>query len=176
MTKDELRKHIRMMKRMYGTSQLSEQSVTVIDRLRSNPVLAKAHTILMYYSLDDEVCTHTFVDDLVQQGKEVLLPVVIDDCHMELHRYTGKNDLRGGFFNIMEPIGELFHDYERIDVAVVPGMAFDSRGNRLGRGKGYYDRLLPLLQRAYKIGICFPFQRVPGIPADEHDIKMDEVI
>ena len=176
MTKDELRKYIRMTKGMYNAAQLSEQSVEVIDRLRSHPVFARAQTVLMYYSLDDEVDTHAFIDELVAQGRDVLLPVVLNDESMELRRYTGKDDLLGGFFNIMEPIGEVFYDYDMIDVAVVPGMAFDSNGCRLGRGKGYYDRLLPLLTRAYLIGICFPFQHVPGVPAEEHDIRMDEIV
>ena len=95
---------------------------------------------------------------------------------MELRHYRGPQDLQGGFFNIMEPVGEVFSNYERVDVAVVPGMAFDSRNNRLGRGRGYYDRLLPLLTNAYKIGICFDFQRLPGIPSEATDQPMDEVI
>ena len=58
----------------------------------------------------------------------------------------------------------------------MPGVAFDSQGNRLGRGKGYYARLLPRLPQAYKIGLCFPFQRVEQVPAEPFDIRMDEVI
>lgn len=76
----------------------------------------------------------------------------------------------------MEPTGELFTDYDLIDVAIVPGMAFDREGHRLGRGKGYYDRFLAQLPHIYKIGICFPFQLVDKVPADVHDILMDEVI
>ena len=55
-------------------------------------------------------------------------------------------------------------------------MSFDLQNNRLGRGKGYYDRFLPLIPQAYKIGVCFDFQRMPGIPAGPHDMKVDEVI
>lgn len=109
-------------------------------------------------------------------GKTVLLPVVINDTDMELHRYTGPQDLQDGFFNIMEPVGEVFDEYDSIDVAVVPGMSFDTRGNRLGRGKGYYDRFLPKLKNAYKIGVCFDFQKMPGIPTEENDVKVDIVI
>ena len=76
----------------------------------------------------------------------------------------------------MEPVGKPFTAFKEIDVAVVPGMSFDMRGNRLGRGKGYYDRFLPKIPQAYKIGVCFPFQKLPGIPADENDMKVDEVI
>ena len=95
---------------------------------------------------------------------------------MELRRYTGPADLALGAYNIMEPTGELFVDYASIDLAVIPGVAFDREGNRMGRGKGYYDRLLPKLRSTYKIGICLPFQLVERVPTDEHDVKMDEVI
>ena len=95
---------------------------------------------------------------------------------MVVRRYSGKADLQEGAFGIMEPCGELFTDYEAIDVAIIPGMAFDRHGNRLGRGKGYYDRFLPLLPtRVFKIGVCFPFQLLDDIPMEEHDIKMDVV-
>lgn len=176
MEKKDLRNFIRMQKKMFSQQQLDELSAEIIGRLMTSPRLKAAKTILMYYSLDDEVNTHSAVDRLIKDGKEILLPTVISDTEMELRRYTGPHDLQGGFFNIMEPVGETFDCYEDIDLAVVPGMAFDSQCNRLGRGKGYYDRLLPKLVNAYKIGICFDFQRLPGIPADEHDCKVDEVI
>ena len=176
MRKEELRTHIRLMKSRYTAEQLREQSQAVIKRLTANPAMAKAKTILLYYSLDDEVCTHELVTQLAEKGKTVLLPVVISERDMELRKYTGPQDLQDGFFNIMEPVGELFTDYDQIDVAVVPGMGFDTRGNRLGRGKGYYDRFLNKLKNAYKIGICFDFQKLPGIPTEENDVKMDIVI
>ena len=113
---------------------------------------------------------------LAGQGKTVLLPRVISDTDMELRRYTGRQDLQPGAYGILEPVGELFTDYEKIDVAIVPGMAFDAEGHRLGRGKGYYDRFLSRVPYIYKIGLCFAWQMVEQIPCDEHDILMDEVI
>ena len=176
MDKKDLRNFIRMQKGQFSVAELRELSAPIIRRLLVHPSVKNAHTLLMYYSLDDEVFTHDVIDSLLDEGKEVLLPAVIDDAHMELRHYRGPQDLQGGFFNIMEPVGEVFSNYERVDVAVVPGMAFDSRNNRLGRGRGYYDRLLPLLTNAYKIGICFDFQRLPGIPSEATDQPMDEVI
>ena len=75
----------------------------------------------------------------------------------------------------MEPTGEPFTDYEQIDIVLVPGMAFDAAGHRLGRGRGYYDRFL-IQTACRKIGVCFPFQRVAEVPTDDHDVMMDEVI
>lgn len=176
MNKKDLRAFIRIQKGMFTPQQLDEQSAAIIRRLLAHPRVKGAQTILLYYSLDDEVNTHEVVDRLVAEGKHVLLPAVLNDTEMELRHYEGPKDLEGGFFNIMEPVGKPFSAYGEIDVAVIPGMAFDGRCNRLGRGRGYYDRLLPRIPDAYKIGICFDFQKLPGIPAEEHDIKVDEVI
>ena len=147
-----------------------------LTKLSRHPQLADAHTVLLYSALPDEVPTLPLLNRLSTEGKTVLLPRVVSDTDMELRRYTGPNDLEQGAFGIMEPTGELFTDYDNIDVAVVPGMAFDREGHRLGRGKGYYDRFLAQLPHTYKIGICFPFQLVDHVPADAHDILMDEVI
>ncbi len=95
---------------------------------------------------------------------------------LELHRYQGEQELTvGTSFGIQESIGPLFTDYAHIDLAIIPGMAFTLQGHRLGRGKGYYDRLLPHLQCPL-IGLAFPFQILPSIPTEPHDICMDEVI
>ncbi len=176
MKKDELRQFIRMQKRQFSAPQMAELSKPIIRQLLAHPRVKNAGTILMYCALDDEVQTQEALDRLVALGKTVLLPAVINSQDMELRRYSGPQDLITGFFNISEPTGELFTQYADIDVAVVPGMAFDSRNNRLGRGRGYYDRMLPKLPQAYKIGICFDFQLLPGIPADANDVAMDEIL
>ena len=95
---------------------------------------------------------------------------------MELRRYTGTSSLQPGAYGIMEPVGERFTDYATIDIAVVPGMAFDAQGHRLGRGKGYYDRFLAKVPDVYKIGLCFSWQMVDEVPSEANDIMMDEVV
>lgn len=133
------------------------------------------HTILLYHSLPDEVETHALIRTLHAEGKKVLLPTVVDD-RLELHQYTGEQALStGASYGIQESSGELFTDYGSIDLAIIPGMAFTKEGDRLGRGKGYYDRLLPQLSCPL-IGIAFPFQMLPSIPCEPHDIRMEEVI
>ena len=148
----------------------------MLKRLQQHPRVVKADTLLLYSALPDEVPTQSLLDELVAQGKTVLLPRVVSDTDMELRQYTGLQDLQVGAFGILEPTGKLFTDYEKIDVAVVPGMAFDKEGHRLGRGKGYYDRFLRLLPKTYKIGICFSWQLVDNVPTDEHDILMDQIM
>lgn len=176
MLKTELRKAVKELKRQYSEAQLREQSLQPISRLLAHRRMKSAQTVLMYYSLPDEVYTHEAIDKLVADGKRVLLPVVTGENTMQLHVYESTADLKEGAYGIMEPAGELFADLQKIDVAVVPGVAFDSHGNRMGRGKGYYDRFLALAPQTYKIGICFRFQQFDDIPSTPLDIKMDEII
>lgn len=153
-------------------------SLAVIEQVKSEAHVKEAHTLLLYHSLSDEVYTHDLIDQLRAEGKAILLPRVIDKENVILCRYTGPQDLREGAFHIMEPCGEVFpkEAYSEIDVAIVPGMSFDPQGHRLGRGKGYYDRLLHQLPRTYKIGVCFDFQKTALVPTEEYDITMDKVL
>lgn len=174
MIKSELRKIIRDRKRQFTSEKLGELSLAVIKRLEANERFKQARTILLYASLPDEVDTHGLIGRLT--GKTVLLPKVTGDGVMELRRYTGPQDLKPGAYGIMEPVGQAFTDYDEIDLGVIPGMAFDREGHRLGRGKGYYDRFLSQIPYLYKIGVCFGFQKLEAVPVEPTDIMMDEVI
>lgn len=176
MKKSELRKQIKERKRLYTEQQLHEMSQCVVDRLMHHSRIVEAKTVMMYYSLPDEVDTHEAVDMLVAMGKKVVLPVVVDDENMVLRTYRGRNDLKQGTYNIYEPAGEVFTDYGSVDVVVVPGVGFDTNGNRLGRGKGYYDRFLSTIPQAYRIGMCFDFQKVDSVPTDANDVAVNEVL
>ncbi len=142
--------------------------------LEAHPVFQEADTVLLYHSLKDEVDTHDFIRRWSSR-KRLLLPAVVGDG-LELRLYRDPRSLAVGRFGIEEPVGEAFTDYEAVRLAVVPGVAFDREGNRLGRGKGYYDRLLPHIPAAYKIGICYAYQLVDKVPAEPFDIRMDEII
>ena len=172
-TKPLLRAQMREAKRQHQ-SQLDKMSGEVVERLM--PLVANSSHILAYWPLPDEVDIRPLVNLLFSDGKVVVLPRVTGDITMELRRYQSPDDLKEGAYHIMEPVGELFTDYDKIDTVLVPGMAFDAAGHRLGRGKGYYDRFLPQLSHARKIGVCFPFQRVAEVPTDEHDVMVDEVV
>lgn len=154
-------------------STLKAWSADILETLEQHPVFQASTTILLYHSMKDEVHTHPFIEKW-SKHKQVLLPVVEGD-ELKLRVYSTTDDLSIGAYGILEPTGTLFQDYPDIDLVIVPGVAFDTTGARLGRGKGYYDRLLPKLT-AYKIGICFPFQLIDEIPTEPFDIRMDEVI
>lgn len=95
-----------------------------------------------------------------------------------LRLFTSEEEMKTGAFGISEPTGLTFDKLDEIDLIIVPGMAFDKEGHRLGRGKGFYDRFLsqPNIMSTYKIGICLPHQLLEAIPTEAHDITMNEVI
>ncbi len=171
--KKQLRKAIAQKKSQFSPGELDNFSNHLLYNLEQLPAFKQATTVLLFHSLKDEVRTHEFVEKW-KDKKNILLPVVIGD-DLELRKYTGKHDLSIGAYGIEEPIGEPFGEFDRIDLAIVPGVSFDPKRNRLGRGKGYYDRLLPRI-KSYKIGICFSFQVSKEVPAETFDIRMDAVL
>lgn len=170
--KTALRKHIARLKAANGCAL--QQSEAIMAKVEGHPKFRSAKVVLLYHSLKDEVDTHEFVRRW-SRSKQILLPVVVGD-ELELRPYTAPEAMSIGSYGIEEPTGSRFTDYAKIDLIIVPGVAFDLHGNRLGRGKGYYDRLLPHLPHAYRIGVCFPFQLVEEVPAEEFDIRMHEVV
>lgn len=146
----------------------------MLKKLEEHPRFIQAHTILLYHSLPDEVDTHEFIEKW--NGKKTIILPVVKGENLELYHYTGSKDLTKGPFGILEPSKEHFTNLNAIELAIIPGMAFDRQGNRLGRGKGFYDRLLPHLS-SYNIGVCFSFQlQQETIPFEEYDSPMNEVI
>ena len=173
MTKSELRRLIREQKSLISRDDLNRFSMQVCEQVLANEHWLNASTVLLYHSLPDEVDTHLLLESALKSGKQVLLPVVKG---MELELRFFSHQMSEGAFGILEPEGEAFLDFSSIDLVIVPGIAFDREGHRLGRGRGYYDRLLPFIPQACTLGICFPFQLVEKVPTDSHDIAMTEVI
>ena len=172
-----LREQIRQYKRKCSQEELNNWSNSIYGQLLNCEEVRKANTIFLYYSMPDEVDTHKIVRHLFLQGKTILLPKVIDKRHLELIPFCGEECLmESGPYHILEPIGPPFKNYDEIKLAIVPGVAFDADGNRLGHGRAYYDRQLNLMPDAYKIGICFSFQMVEKVPVSDHDIAMDRII
>ena len=175
--KASLRQYIRAQKRQHTAAQLAAMSDEITNRVLASAWWHEASTLLLYYPLADEVDVRRLIREAFQNGKKVLLPVVKGD-ELELHLYEGEESLQEGSFGIMEPTGETFapQNYGEIDLAIIPGMAFDRAGHRLGRGKGYYDRLLPKLSKARLTGFCFPFQLLDEVPSEPHDILVGDVV
>lgn len=175
MEKKELRRYIRELKKKYTPEEKQALSLPVWEKMEQLEHFRKAATLLLYWSMEDEVVTPDFIRKWYRD-KRILLPCVKGDV-LELRVFEGEASLQPGeSFGILEPTGELFTDYDAIDLVVVPGVAFDREGGRLGRGRGYYDKILAQVPEAVKVGICFPFQQVECVPCDPWDVAMNEVV
>ena len=172
--KKALRIEIRQLKRACPLEERRRKSLSVWEAVERDEVFQQAETVLAYWSMDDEVYTHDFVKRWAG-SKTLLLPCVKGD-ELELRYFDGEERLQPGEgYAIPEPVGDRFTDWRKVDLILVPGVAFDKSGNRLGRGKGYYDKVLKQTG-ACKVGVCFDFQLVERVPVEPHDVKMDRVV
>lgn len=159
-------------KKKHSIEELKNQSDSILFQLECHQAFQKAHTVMLYASLPDEVQTLDFLETW-RWKKKIILPVVHNDDIIPTEFGEGIV-LKNGSFNIPEPQNNPY--FGGFDLMVIPGMAFDKMGHRLGRGRGYYDRFLANFPDVYKIGICFDFQLVNNIPNESHDQMVDEVI
>lgn len=161
-------------KKEYSKATLCSLSDKILENLETTEVFRTASCIAIYHAIPGEVQTASFIEKWYTK-KKILLPVIEGD-DLRLLPYTGSESLKSGVFGILEPtLSDPSISENDLDLIVVPGVAFDRERNRMGRGKGYYDRLLSTLQ-VPKVGICFGFQLLPSIPVEPFDKKMDLVI
>ncbi|MDR2956356.1 MAG: 5-formyltetrahydrofolate cyclo-ligase [Prevotella sp.] len=171
--KDKLRAQIKSIKGQHSLEDLALRSQEVLSVLEITGFFQDAKKIFIYNSLADEVQTIDFIHKWKDE-KEFFLPVIKGD-NIVFRKYIPNGELKQSSFGIQEPIGDDFTDYNKIDLIIVPGVAFDRKKNRLGRGKGYYDRFLKNLKMP-KAGICFEFQLLDQLPVDQYDIPMDYIV
>lgn len=173
MDKKALRKFVREKKTKYSHEEFLKKSSAIFQQIAQKEAFTRAKTIMIYWAMKDEVQTQDFIQKWAEE-KQFILPTVNGD-ELELKEYTGVEELVAGEqFGIPEPKGELFTDYDSIELVIIPGVAFDKKNNRMGRGRGYYDKFLSSL-KAPKYGICYDFQFFEKIPYEAHDIQMDQV-
>lgn len=144
----------------------------VFAMLERSAAFMLADRILMYHSLPDELSTRAFIDKW-HTRKHFFLPRV-NGVNLEILPYD-RSRLELGAFHIEEPAGGDPEPVENIELIIVPGIAYDRAGNRVGRGKGFYDRLLAST-RATKIGVGYDFQLVDNVETEDHDVPVDFVI
>lgn len=173
--KRALRRAMRAQKATLGAAAAAQEAAWVFEALEALPAFEAAKTVLAYWSLADELPTEAFVEGLCGR-KRVLLPVV-RGADLELREYRGRENMQPvPPFGILEPQGTPVVPPGEVDLVVVPGVAFDRAGGRLGRGKGFYDRLFPTMPGATLVGVCFGLQVVESVPREAHDRVMDCVL
>lgn len=172
MEKSEIRRKIKALRSMLLEHEKISAAEEVFARLENSPAFLMAEHILMYHSLPDELSTQSFLSKWSAR-KHFYLPRV-NGVNLDILPYD-ETRLELGAFHIEEPTGNNTVSPEEIELIIVPAVAYDRKGNRLGRGKGFYDRLLKST-KATKIGVGYEFQMLDSIPVESHDVKMDIII
>ncbi len=172
--KQTLREDMASLKRSYTKTTLQDLSAKIMERLEETDLFRQASCIALYHAIPGEVQTAALIEKWYRE-KKLLLPLIKGN-DLRLLLYAGKDSLKAGAFGILEPTEDCMAVPEsEIDLIIVPGVAFDRQHNRLGRGKGFYDRLLSTLD-VPKIGICYDFQLKDRIPVEPFDRKMDLIV
>lgn len=173
MNKDSIRRRVRARKTLLNDMERRDAALRVFKQLEQLAAFAVSQHIMVYNSLPDELSTREFISRW-ENNKRFYLPRV-NGVNLEILPYCATR-LQHGAFHIEEPMGNDLIDPETLEMIVVPAVAYDRKGNRVGRGKGFYDRLLSTT-RALKVGVAYDFQLVDEISDLEHtDIPVDIVI
>lgn len=174
--KQEVRKKYLTIRR--DLNKREEKAAAVAAKLFSMPEYTSAKTVAIYYSMASELSTDHIRHAAIAEGKQVALPRTFGD-YMNFYLIGEGEKMTRSDFGVWEPLenAEKLIDPQSIDLIIVPGLAFDRDLNRLGFGRGFYDRYLSKTD-AFKIGICYDAQIAPKneIPTDEYDVKMDRII
>lgn len=177
MEKDDLRQKYLDIRRYEHLNIRGDALEPLYSSLYGVPDFAEADTVMLYMAKDTEVPTKPIVSKLLDEGKNVVLPRVdLETKTLKVYQIKSLEELEISMLDILEP--KLIYspvDPKTIDVIIVPGIAFDLSGNRLGRGGGYYDKFLDF-SSAPKLAICYDAQIADNLPAQAHDVKMDYII
>lgn len=171
--KDKIRKENKRRVMDLSTSLREEKEEIAFSKLEENEHFLKADKILLFHALSDEINTEKFLNKW-EGTKTFFLPIVKGD-DLIIKAFSSTKNLKVGAYGILEPTTGIETSRTSLDLLIIPGTAFDGQGNRMGRGKGFYDRLLKN-NKTYKIGICYLEQIIDKVPCEAHDIPMDEVI
>mgnify|MGYP001188473329 CR=1 FL=1 len=175
--KKSIREKVRTERAALSQADRSAKNNSIANQLETLAPFQTAQTILFYVSTDEEVDTHHLIQKHLPQ-KTIIVPTVDPKTnHLELFHLKKWEDLSQGHYGILE-----IHDNKRlachpnhIDLIIVPGIAFDKNGHRIGYGKGYYDRLLKN-HPATTIGLAYELQITEKLPTDPHDIPVQMIV
>ena len=178
LTKKQIRSKILARLKTQKEEDRNRKSKFIKDKLFRASVFKKAKTVMFYISFDGEVNTEEMIKEAHRLGKIVAVPVckgnriTIRPCLLR-----NKAKVKKGPYGICEPAVKKYIKLEDLDLVIVPGIAFDKKGNRLGRGKGCYDYFLKRVAGdSASIGLAFDFQILPSLPATTTDVKIGKVI
>ncbi len=175
MNKKELRVNIISKRDMLKNRDVLDSRILL--ELINTKEYINAKNIFIYIGFGSEINTKEYIKEFFKEGKTVLVPrTEIKSRKMEAIKITSLDNLKESKYGILEPsLNEKPFNEDEIDLIIIPGVAFDLNGNRLGYGGGFYDRFLSRT-KAYKIALCYDFQLLNKIETEEHDIPTDLII
>lgn len=179
MSKQALRDGSRATLRTMPADARAAAEAEIARRVWTVPEVAAARTLLLYASLPEEVDTDAIADEARRRGIILVYPRCLADGVMSLHAVDAAGGLRPGRYGIREPDADAcpIHRVEEVDAALIPGLAWDRAGHRLGRGAGYYDRMLGDARwRGFRCGLFFAAQEAPSVPHDPWDVPLDAIV
>jgi 5-formyltetrahydrofolate cyclo-ligase len=178
LTKEQIRSKILLRLKTQKEDIRGRKSRAIKEKLFRTKIFKKAKRVMFYISFHGEVKTEEMIEEARNLGKIIAVPTcrknrrAIRPCI--LHQNTS---LKKGPYGIWEPAVKKTIPIKDLDLVIVPGVAFDRKGIRLGRGKGYYDRFLKKFSKSIPtIGLSFDFQILPSVPATKHDVNVKRVI
>lgn len=180
LSKKNLRKRIISLRDSVSRNLRDIKSRIIALKLFESEYYKNAGCILLFYSFGSEVDTRPVIDNALSDNKRIILPRIKDKNIIETYFVTNpEKELQSGYFGIMEPVPERCKKASpgEADLALIPGVCFDRKLNRLGYGGGFYDRLIPELNKeVLKISLCFDMQVIENVPVSDYDMKIDMII
>ena len=177
--KNKLRTELINIRKKLEKEEVLYKSKKIQKNLEKIKEFKQATEILFYISYGNEVYTHDIIKKYMKNRKKILVPVTDKKRrNLIISEINDWEDLGRGVYNILEPKKENIkkRSLEFIDVIIVPGVAFDVKGNRIGHGKGYYDKLLKKSKNAVHIALSFEKQIIDKIPTKKSDIPVDKIV
>ena len=178
-TKSEFRNYIAKKRDELSLLQKNEKDNYIYKNIINSDLFVKSKVLFIYISFGNEVNTHKIIQYALDSGKEVCVPKVISRLKgMRALKIRDLRDLETSSYGILEPSDDSEEIFvERMDLAVIPGLAFDLNGGRIGYGGGFYDRFFSNINVSIrKIALAYEFQVLEGLPLEKHDITIDGII
>lgn len=181
MTKQQLRTRYLERRNELPAAERKEKSIRVIQNLRNLPAFQKADAVLIYLNYRSEVETIPFVEELLDHAEKKILVPKVFGMDIRFFQIESLKDVESGYQGILEPKeGTVeFSELELLPkncLMVLPGSVFDRKCNRMGYGKGFYDRFMKQVPEMYGAGLSFDCQLAPAVPVQEHDYRMDALV
>ena len=177
-SKSKIRKRVLNVRNNMSKEDVKKNSNAIMDKITGLDIYKQSKVVFIYMDFKNEVMTSNLIKRMLSEKKRVAIPYT-DSINTVLipSEITKESDLKQNSFGYFEPKSILPVNIEEIDLVIVPGVVFDKNLNRIGFGKGYYDKILNRLKpSAKKIALAHDFQVLEDIPAEEHDVKMDMII